>query len=127
VKEAGHVAVVPVLTIDDETSEALSFAARLAPSVFAVHICQSHEPDGLQIAWSQTGMSEPLIVVESAGLDYAKVFERTMQVLLREDALQEITVVVPSQQNADWRDGLRSAGSVVVRRMPGRPPNELAG
>jgi hypothetical protein len=118
-----HLAVVPVSAYDDGTARALSYAATLAPEVLAVHVAQSGQTCEVEDAWTQSGCAQPLVIFNAVDSDCALAFDRAMQVMLRAEALEKITVVLPPHptvgaERLDWRDGLTPTTSVVVQRMP---------
>jgi hypothetical protein len=121
-----HIAIVPVSAMDSETAEALGYAAKLAPRVLAVHIRQASDADRIEDAWTASGTSLPLIVVDASGGDSAMAFHQALEVLKRTEPLNRITVVLPSHRApsaalVDWCNALKPGSAVVVRQMPAGP------
>jgi hypothetical protein len=108
--------------MDEETTEALTYAASLAHQVLAVHIREASDARSIENEWTQSGTCLPLVVVDASGGDCAIAFRRALEVLRRSELLDQITVVVPANRApgtglGDWRDALTSGSAVIVRRM----------
>ena len=112
-----HVAVVPVSAVDSATTEALRYAATLAPNVLAIHIREPDDPDALEAVWVQAEASSPLVVMDAPDGDYARAFGRALDVLVRSEQRCQIAVVVPfGHQRMDWRDACRFPSAVIFTR-----------
>jgi hypothetical protein len=100
------------------TTEALAYAAVVAPRVLALHIRPSGDSE-IEQAWASRGSTLPLVIVDADNRDCAHAFDQAMQVLLRTEQLEQITVVVPARgELGDWRDAVSAGHSVVVERLP---------
>ena len=124
-----HVAVVPVAAVDDQTNHALTYATTLAPQVLAVHIrtLKGRQAQGIEDAWERSGASLPLLIVDASSVSSANAFRRALDVLMRTEQLDRITVVVPSHppdhqaHESDvttWCNALRGQQRIVVRHTP---------
>ena len=58
-----HLAVVPVAALDAPTSDALEYAARLAPRVLAIHV-RTVAVETLEREWLMFGQRSPLVIVD---------------------------------------------------------------
>ena len=101
-----HVAVVPVVGLDDSTRRALRYASTLAPRVVALHMA-SGLPSRLADAWTE---DVPLVVLE--GLPDSTVLLRAIHVLKGTEQAERVSVVVPAP--ADREDLPRVLGPGVV-------------
>jgi len=104
-----HLAVVPVSVLDAPTSEALDYAATLAPRVMAIHL-RTVAAETLERDWSSRA---PLVIVDASvgGLRHV------LEVLEHSQQLDQITVVLPTERDLDLSDwSAAEPGRQVVAR-----------
>ena len=121
-----HIAVVPVVGLDQRAAYALECAGRLAPRVLAVHVRgpedgRVHE---LEATWAKRAPTVPLLILDGSAGDWERPFLRALDALRRTAQADLITVVVPprwSGARPDSRQGPSAVGALrlALRRRPG--------
>jgi hypothetical protein len=114
-----HLAVVPVLSLDAPTSDALEYAATVAPRVLAIHL-RSVAAETLERNWSSHGERPPLVIVEPS----AGGLRRVLEVLEHSQQLEQITVVLPRDRDLDLAEWSAAEPGRQVVAFSLRPPVE---
>ena len=121
-----HIAVVPVVGLDQPAEHALEYAGRLAPRVLAVHVREPQDGRAreLEQAWASRAPAVPLMILDGSAADWVRSFLKALDALRRTAQADLITVVVPprwSGARPESRQGPSAVGALrlALRRRPG--------
>lgn len=110
----GHIAVVPVSSVDTHAQAALEYAAARAPQVVALHL-RTHANHTFEAEWQSRLAALPLVIVDVPNGDRTAALERALTILQRAEQPDRITLVVPWGDASPELDG---HDSLVVERAP---------
>jgi hypothetical protein len=115
-----HLAVVPVVGLDQQAEHALEYAGRLAPRVLAVHVRETEAgaTRDFEAAWSRRAPTVPLMILDGSAGGWQRPFLKALDALRRSAPADLITVVVPPPSSGALELALRRHPGVVVRGLP---------
>jgi hypothetical protein len=115
-----HLAVVPVVGLDQQAEHALEYAGRLAPQVLAVHVREAGDGRTREFedAWAKRAPAVPLMILDGSAGGWERPFLKALDALRRSARADLITVVVPPPSSGALQLALGRQPGVVVRGLP---------
>ena len=109
-----HIAVVPVVGLDQPAEHALEYAGRLAPQVLAVHVREPEAGPARELAetWARCAPTVPLMILDGSAAGWERSFLQALDALRRSARAELITVVIPPRSSTA-RPGSGQAPSAV--------------